>query len=89
MTGEVDADGLVHVPTVPELSQRGLARQLTYPVTDKRDGSVRNETRWEIDPAGYTEMRDAMIHNAEVLKADRALDDRLFHASLRAARGRS
>lgn len=62
---KTDENGLVRVPTVEELAARGLARQQG------------GDTRWTIVKAGYVEMRAAMAHNAEVLKADPALSRRL------------
>jgi hypothetical protein len=62
----LDADGLAHVPTCVELGRRRLARQ-----------GGGDKGPWTIDPAGFEEMRVAMAHNAEVLKANPALSRRL------------
>lgn len=73
----LDADGLAHVPTCEELGRRRLARQ-----------TGGDKGPWSIDPAGQEEMRVAMAHNAEVLKANPALAHRLeVEAIARARRG--
>lgn len=71
----LDADGLAHVPTCVELGRRRLARQ-----------SGGDTGPWIIEPAGYEEMRLAMAHNAEVLKADPVLRRRLEVEAVAAAR---
>lgn len=73
----LDADGLAHVPTCAELGRRRLARQ-----TGGDSGP------WIVESAGYEEMRVAMAHNAEVLKANPDLRRRLeVDAVARARRG--
>lgn len=44
---------------VRDLAQRGLARETTATVR-KPDGTTREETRWQIAPQGYEEIRAAM-----------------------------
>lgn len=71
----LDADGLAHVPTCVELGRRRLARQ-----------TGGDKGPWTIDPAGYEEMRLAMAHNAEVLKANPALSRRLTSEAIERVR---
>lgn len=71
MTLELDADGLAHVPTVEELSRRGLARNVT------------GGTAWHIEPAGYKLMNDAMAHNGDVLRANPALAQQVAAAAFK------
>lgn len=74
-----DASDLVPVPTLEELGRRGLARNVTRAYVNRIDGSTREDTRWEVTDAGYAEIREAMAHNADILKNNDALRRQLEH----------
>lgn len=71
MTLDLRPDGLANVPSVKALASRGLARQRTA------------DSAWTIDDAGYDEMREAMAHNATILRGDTELRRRLEAAASR------
>lgn len=79
---EVDADGLVAVPTCADLSRLGLARERTV-MARNRFGERKEDTRWEISDEGYRRIRDAMKHNAEVISKNPDLRRRLEAAAFR------
>jgi hypothetical protein len=72
--GMNDSTGLVHVPTVPELAKRGLARSITASVRQP-DGSVRDDTRWQVSAEGQRLICAAQETNATVLKANPEMVD--------------
>lgn len=52
------------VPTVRELAEQGMAKEVTR--TFRRpDGSTGSDTRWEITPLGYDVLTDAMLGRDE------------------------
>lgn len=52
------------VPTVLELAQNGMAREVTY-TTRGEDGRDKVSTRWEISPTGQDVLNDAMVGRDE------------------------
>lgn len=79
---ELDADGLVLVPTCAELGRIGLAREIKV-MARNRHGERKEDTRWEISAAGAERIRLAMKHNAEVIAADPILRRRLESEAFR------
>ncbi len=61
------------MPTLVELGARGLAHERVRAVRSRVTGERRDETRWEVSPEGFEEIRSAMADNAALLRADAGL----------------